>query len=104
MLRAPPLAVTGQRTQLAQLEREPPRIVGVDREVQGGQQEPVDKAVAGEIAALVKMEDLSTGDTLSKDGKAEAMSLRVAGDRFLVCVQYPVSASAVQNGAGAVFQ
>ncbi len=29
----------------------------------------VDKAVAGEIVAVVKMEDLMTGDTLSKDGK-----------------------------------
>lgn len=37
-------------------------------EVQGGQQEPIDKAVAGEIVAVVKMDDLATGDTLSKDG------------------------------------
>jgi len=42
-------------------------------EVQGGQQEPVDKAVAGEIVAVVKMEELHTGDTLTKDGKAETM-------------------------------
>lgn len=36
-------------------------------EVQGGQQEPIDKGVAGEIVAVVKMEELATGDTLTKD-------------------------------------
>ncbi len=42
--------------------------VGNVLRVQGGQQEPVDKAVAGDIVAIVKMDDLHVGDTLT-DGK-----------------------------------
>ena len=37
-------------------------------EIQGGKQDAVDSAAAGDIVAVVKMEDLSTGDTLSNDG------------------------------------
>ncbi|MFQ5732440.1 MAG: elongation factor G [Planctomycetaceae bacterium] len=37
-------------------------------EVQGGKQDAVDSAGPGDIVAVVKMEDLSTGDTLTKDG------------------------------------
>src|SRR5207253_4415429 len=36
--------------------------------IQGGQQEPIDSASAGDIVALIKMEDLQVGDTLT-DGK-----------------------------------
>ncbi|MGQ0635402.1 MAG: elongation factor G [Planctomycetaceae bacterium] len=42
--------------------------------VQGGQQEPIDGASAGDIVVLIKMEDLQVGDTLV-DGKAEAVKL-----------------------------
>lgn len=42
--------------------------------VQGGQLEPIDNASAGEIAVLVKMEDLQVGDTLT-DGKSGAINL-----------------------------
>eukprot|EP00913_Durusdinium_trenchii_P008971 g8437.t1 len=35
-------------------------------EVQGGKQDPVDSATAGDIVAIVKMEELSTGDTITK--------------------------------------
>src|SRR6185295_5640451 len=37
--------------------------------LQGSQQLPVDVAMAGDIVALIKMEDLQVGDTLT-DGKA----------------------------------
>ena len=36
--------------------------------VQGGKQDPVDDAGPGEIIAVVKMEELTTGETISKDG------------------------------------
>ena len=36
--------------------------------VQGGKQDPVDSAGPRDIVAVVKMEDLTTGDTLTKDG------------------------------------
>jgi elongation factor G len=36
-------------------------------DVQGGKQEPVDQAGPGDIVAVVKVEDLSTGDTVTKD-------------------------------------
>src|SRR5262249_20603328 len=42
--------------------------------VQGGQQEPVDSASAGDIVTLIKMEDLQVGDALT-DGKSGAISL-----------------------------
>jgi elongation factor G len=35
--------------------------------VQGNKQEPTDSAIAGDIIAFVKIEDLSTGDTLQKE-------------------------------------
>lgn len=37
-------------------------------EVQGGKQDAVDSAGPGDIIAVVKMEELTTGETLSKDG------------------------------------
>jgi len=37
--------------------------------IQGGQQEPIDSASAGDLVALIKMEDLQVGDTIT-DGKA----------------------------------
>ncbi|HUG93815.1 MAG TPA: elongation factor G [Planctomycetaceae bacterium] len=49
-------ARTGKSLKLAQLFS-----------VQGGKQEPAESAGAGDIVAVVKMEDLSTGDTLQKD-------------------------------------
>lgn len=42
--------------------------------IQGGQQEPIDSASAGDIVALIKMEDLQVGDTLT-DGKAGAIQM-----------------------------
>jgi elongation factor G len=42
--------------------------------IQGGQQEPIDSATAGDIVALIKMEDLQVGDVLT-DGKSAASSL-----------------------------
>ena len=42
--------------------------------IQGGQQEPIDSASAGDIIALIKMEDLQVGDVLT-DGKSGAISL-----------------------------
>jgi elongation factor G len=42
--------------------------------IQGGQQEPIDSASAGDIVALIKMEDLQVGDTLT-DGKLGAVTL-----------------------------
>ncbi len=42
--------------------------------IQGGQQEPIDSASAGDIVALIKMEDLQVGDTLT-DGKAGPITL-----------------------------
>ena len=41
--------------------------------VQGGKQDPIDSAGAGEIVAVVKMEELKTGDTLTKG--ADGVSL-----------------------------
>jgi len=48
-------------------------------EVQGGSQEAVDEASAGEIVAVVKVEELDVGDTLSKD----------AGDVKLPSIPFP---------------
>src|SRR5579872_1914464 len=42
--------------------------------VQGGQQEPIDSASAGDIVTLIKMEDLQVGDTLI-DGKSPPVTL-----------------------------
>jgi elongation factor G len=42
--------------------------------IQGGQQEPIDSASAGDIVALIKMEDLQVGDTLT-DGKSPPVTL-----------------------------
>lgn len=42
--------------------------------VQGGQQEPIDSASAGDLIVLVKMDDLQVGDTLT-DGKPGALTL-----------------------------
>ncbi|GAB4147011.1 MAG: elongation factor G [Planctomycetaceae bacterium] len=42
-------------------------------EVQGGKQDPVDSASAGDIVAVVKMEELSTGDTLTKEENGPQM-------------------------------
>jgi elongation factor G len=42
--------------------------------VQGGQQESIDNASAGDLIVLVKMDDLQVGDTLT-DGKAGALNL-----------------------------
>ena len=42
-------------------------------EVQGGKQDPVDNATAGDIVAVVKMEDLSVGDTLTSNNKGPVM-------------------------------
>ena len=42
--------------------------------IQGGQQEPIDNASAGDIVALIKMEDLQVGDTLT-DGKLGPITL-----------------------------
>ncbi|MFN0055285.1 MAG: elongation factor G [Planctomycetales bacterium] len=42
--------------------------------VQGGQQEPIDSASAGDLVALIKMDDLQVGDTLT-DGKAGALTM-----------------------------
>src|SRR5262249_29779230 len=40
--------------------------------IQGGQQLPIDSASAGDIVAVIKMEDLQVGDTLT-DGKLGAI-------------------------------
>ena len=42
--------------------------------IQGGQQEPIDSASAGDIVAFIKMEDLQVGDVLT-DGKSGSISL-----------------------------
>ncbi|MBI3861853.1 MAG: elongation factor G [Planctomycetia bacterium] len=42
--------------------------------IQGGQQLPIDSASAGDIIALIKMEDLQVGDTLT-DGKAGVLTM-----------------------------
>lgn len=42
--------------------------------IQGGQQEPIESASAGDIVALIKMEDLQVGDTLT-DGKSPPVTL-----------------------------
>ncbi len=42
--------------------------------LQGGLQEPIDSASAGDIVALIKMEDLQVGDTLT-DGKSPPVTL-----------------------------
>jgi elongation factor G len=42
--------------------------------IQGGQQEPIDSASAGDIVALIKMEDLQVGDTLT-DGKLGPLTM-----------------------------
>lgn len=42
--------------------------------IQGGQQEPIDDAVAGDIVAVIKMDDLQVGDTLT-DGKNGAVRM-----------------------------
>ncbi|MBS0265299.1 MAG: elongation factor G [Planctomycetes bacterium] len=42
--------------------------------VQGGQTLPIERASAGDIVALIKMEDLQVGDTLT-DGKAGVLTL-----------------------------
>jgi len=47
--------------------------VGQLLEVQGGGQDPVDDASAGDIVALVKVEDLNAGDTLTVDGSGIVM-------------------------------
>ncbi|MAG92218.1 MAG: GTP-binding protein [Planctomycetaceae bacterium] len=41
--------------------------IGQLLEVQGGQQNPVDEAYAGDIVALTKMDDLQVGDTITVD-------------------------------------
>ena len=42
-------------------------------DVQGGKQDSVDSAGPGDIVAVVKMDDLHTGETLNKDGNAPTM-------------------------------
>lgn len=42
--------------------------------VQGGQQEPLEHASAGDVVTLIKMDDLQVGDTLT-DGKQGALTL-----------------------------
>ncbi|MGE5194319.1 MAG: elongation factor G [Deltaproteobacteria bacterium] len=42
--------------------------------IQGGQQEPIDVASAGDIVALIKMDDLQVGDTLT-DGKLGPLAM-----------------------------
>jgi elongation factor G len=44
-------------------------------EVQGGKQDAVDSASAGEIVAVVKMEELSTGNTISNEEGSSPMPL-----------------------------
>jgi len=41
--------------------------------MQGGHQEPIDEAIAGDIVSLAKMEELKIGDTLSSDKNGAAM-------------------------------
>ena len=56
------LARTGKSIKMGQLFR-----------MQGSHQEPVDEAVAGDIVALAKMEELRIGDTLTSGKNAAAM-------------------------------
>lgn len=42
-------------------------------EVQGGKQDPVDSATPGDIVAIVKMEELHVGDTLTPDDQGPTM-------------------------------
>jgi len=42
-------------------------------QVQGGSQEPIDEAVAGDIVAVVKMDDLHTGNSITENGSGLAL-------------------------------
>jgi elongation factor G len=71
-------------------------------DVQGGKQEPVDTATAGDIVAVVKMEDLSVGDTLTSDNKGPVMPPIVFPTPMIGLAVEPKSQADQQKISGAL--
>ncbi|MBT6494084.1 MAG: GTP-binding protein, partial [Planctomycetaceae bacterium] len=59
--------------QVHNVRTDKPLKIGQLFDVQGGKQEPVDQAGPGDIVAVIKVEDLATGDTIS--GGSDALQL-----------------------------
>ncbi len=59
------LSRTGKNVKISQL-----------LELQGGQHDPVDSAGPADIVAVVKMDDIQVGDSLTKDGSVTAPSIK----------------------------
>jgi elongation factor G len=73
---------TGQRQRLHQLFS-----------LRGREQLPVDGAAAGDIVAVAKLDDVSTGDVLTADGAAPELDIPSAPRGFHRVVLHPVSTS-----------